>query len=82
MLLFGYITLLKMSNNIYISREVHKHLASHFQQDQPGSKFYCESPEDLLEEGMRLFPGIFQEAKPDNDAPGPVFAPSAALTRK
>lgn len=55
------------TSSIYISPEVHEHLATHFRQDLPGSKFYSESPEDLLEEAMRLFPKIFREAKPDDD---------------
>ncbi len=54
-------------NRIYISLEVREHLVSHFQQDLPGSKFYCESPEDMLEEALRLFPETFHEAKPDAD---------------
>ena len=54
-------------NNIYVSHEVRSHLATHFLQDLPGSKFYSESPEDLLEEAMRLFPETFREAKPDDD---------------
>ena len=52
---------------ITIPSEVKKHLASHFQPDLPGSKFYSESPEDLLEEIMRLFPESFHDAKPDAD---------------
>ena len=54
-------------NKIHISPEVRSHLATHFQQDLPGSKFYSESPEDLLEEAIRLFTMIFREAKPDED---------------
>lgn len=54
-------------NRITISPEVRSHLATHFLQDLPGSKFYSESPEDLLEEAMRLFPETFREAKPDDD---------------
>lgn len=53
--------------HITISPEVRSHLATHFQQNLPGSKFYSESPQDLLEEAMRLFPNTFREAKPDND---------------
>ena len=53
--------------HITISQEVREHLASHFLQDLPGSKFYSESPEDLLEEAMRIFPKTFREAKPDDD---------------
>lgn len=52
---------------ICISPEVHEHLATHFRQDLLGSKFYSESPDDLLEEAMRLFPESFCEAKPDDD---------------
>lgn len=52
---------------IHISPEVRQHLAPHFRQDLPGSKFYCQSPEDLLDEAMRLFPETFREAKPDDD---------------
>lgn len=55
------------NKKIIISPEVREHLAIHFQQDLPGSKFYCESPEDLLEEALRLFPNVFKEAKPDYD---------------
>ena len=54
-------------NRINISPEVRSHLATHFQQDLPGSKFYSESPEDLLEEAMRLFSCTFRDAKPDDD---------------
>ena len=53
--------------HITISQEVRPHLATHFQQDLPGSKFYSESPEDMLEEAMRLFPESFRDAKPDDD---------------
>ena len=52
---------------IQITPEVRAHLTTHFQQDVPGSKFYSESPEDLLEEAIRLFPKVFRETKPDND---------------
>ena len=52
---------------ITITSEVKSHLASHFQQSLPGSKFYSKSPEDLLEEAMRLFPKTFHEAKPEDD---------------
>lgn len=56
-----------MMKTIKISPEVRKHLATHFQQDLPGSKFYSKSPEDLLEEAVRLFPDTFRKAKPDDD---------------
>lgn len=52
---------------INITSEVRSHIASHFQQDLPGSKFYYESPEDLLGDAKRLFPDKFCDAKPDDD---------------
>lgn len=52
---------------ITISPEVRVHLATHFQQELPGSKFFCSSPEDLIEKAMHLFPEKFREAKPDGD---------------
>lgn len=57
----------KNDKTIIISSDVRKHLVTHFQQGLPGSKFYSNSPEDLLEEAMRLFPKIFHNAKPDDD---------------
>ena len=54
-------------NRINISPEVRVHLATHFQQELPGSKFFCSSPEELIEKAMRLFPEKFHEAKPDSD---------------
>lgn len=50
---------------IKVSSEVRAHLASHFLQDLPGSKFYAESPEDLLNMAQQLFPETFSNAKPD-----------------
>ena len=52
---------------IGISSEVRRHLAVHFFQELPGSKFYSESPEDVLEDAMQLFPNAFREATPDDD---------------
>ena len=52
---------------INVLDENRSHLATHFQQGQPGSKFYSESPKGLLEEAMRLFPETFRKAKPDDD---------------
>ena len=54
-------------NRINISPEVRVHLATHFQQELPGSKFFFSSPEELIEQAMRLFPEKFHEAKPDSD---------------
>ena len=48
-------------------KDVREHLATHFQQDLPGSKFYAKSPEDLLNMAQQLFPEIFSNAKPDAD---------------
>lgn len=56
-----------MKKTIKITSKVREHLAAHFQQDLPGSKFFCTSPEDLLEEAMQLFPEKFRYAKPDDD---------------
>ena len=55
------------SFSVGISSDVRNHLIPHFRQDLPGSKFYCDSPEKLLEEAARLFPSKFSEAKPDDD---------------
>lgn len=52
---------------ISITPDVRLHLAPHFQQDFPGSKFYCQSPEELLESALRLFPDTFKNAMPDDD---------------
>ena len=57
----------KAKPKIFISPEAREHLALHFQQNLPGSKFYSESPEDLIKESMRLFPEVFCEVKPDVD---------------
>ena len=56
-----------VKRKIVISKEVRSHLASHFQQDQLGSKFYATSPEALLKKAQRLFPEQFDEAIPDED---------------
>ena len=56
-----------MCKRIHFSSKVHEHIATHFQQNQLGSKFFSDSPEELLEEAMCLFPEIFREAKPDDD---------------
>ncbi|MCR5851427.1 MAG: hypothetical protein K6G92_12095 [Bacteroidaceae bacterium] len=52
---------------IEISQEVRSHLARHFRQDVPGSKFYAVSPEELLEQALQLFPEQFIKAKPNSD---------------
>lgn len=53
--------------SIIISPEVHEHLAPHFNSDLPGSKFYDNSPEELLEKAIRLSPEKFRETQPDDD---------------
>lgn len=52
---------------IRIRNDVRSHLATHFSQDLPGSKFYEESPDRLLDEAQQLFPEIFHNAKSDVD---------------
>lgn len=54
-------------NKIIISKEVLAHLATHFLQDQPGSKFYSQSPNEFLDEAIEFFPKVFDEAIPDSD---------------
>ena len=59
-----------MRNNkfkVFISSDTRFHLTSHFQQDLPGSKFYCDSPESLLDMAQQTFPETFCNAKPDGD---------------
>lgn len=53
--------------SIRISPDTRSHLALHFQQDSPGSKFFCHSPEELLDKSMVLFPEKFSNATPDDD---------------
>ena len=52
---------------INISHDVRSHLATHFLQDLPGSKFFFDSPDDLLNMAQLLFPKDFSNAKPDAD---------------
>lgn len=53
--------------SISISSQTREHLAPHFHQELPGSKFYCQQPENLLEEAMRLFPEQFRQNRPEAD---------------
>ena len=55
------------TSNIQIFPDVRQHLAPHFQQDLLGSKFYADSPDELLEKAQRLFLETFSDAKPDSD---------------
>ena len=52
---------------IKITKDARQHLAAHFLQDLPGSKFFSKSPEDLLEKAMQLLPEKFCETKHDDD---------------
>lgn len=54
-------------NRIRISNEVRSHLALHFQQELPGSKFFADSPDVFLNLAQQLFPKVFSSAKPDYD---------------
>lgn len=56
-----------MNNKIVITPDVRQHLATHFSQDLPGSKFYAKSPRELLDRAMALFPNRFHMAEPDSD---------------
>lgn len=53
--------------SIIIAPSVREHIMNHFGKDQVGSKFYCDSPEELLGDIMRLFPNEFKEVIPDDD---------------
>ena len=52
---------------IKISNDVRQHMMTHFSQDLPGSKFYAESLEALLEMVQQTFSEEFEQAKPDVD---------------
>ena len=54
-------------NKVRISKEVREHLATHFQQELPGSKFYADSPDGLLGKAVALFSEVFSNAQPDAD---------------
>lgn len=56
-----------LSSSIKISQEVRKHLATHFQLELPGSKFFCSSLEELLDKATTLFPNKFCNAEPNAD---------------
>lgn len=55
------------SKKIIILNDTREHFALHFQKNFPGSKFYCESPEALIELAQQQFPNAFENAKPDID---------------
>ena len=56
------------NKKVIISPEAREHMmATHFQHDLPGSKFYSSSPDILIEEAKRLFPDTFSNAKPNSD---------------
>lgn len=53
--------------NIIITPSVSEHIKNHFGKELVGSKFYYNSPEELLGDSMKLFPNEFSGAKLDND---------------
>lgn len=55
------------TKRIIVLDETREHLALHFQRNLPGSKFYCESPDALIELAKQQFPNAFKNAKPDAD---------------
>ena len=54
-------------NSPTISPEVREHLAPHFGSQLPGSKFYEESPDRMLERLTETFPDAFIYSRPDVD---------------
>ena len=59
-----------MCNNIqpiHITEEVRSHLSTHFSAEGPGSKFYADSPESIINEAVQLFPEKFRNVKMDPD---------------
>lgn len=58
---------MNMIGNIKVTDEVREHLSAHFSQEQPGSKFFCDSPESVIKTAMLQAPEKFQNALPDSD---------------
>ena len=54
-------------NRPFISHEVREHLASHFGTTLPGSKFYSNSPDLMLERLIQTFPDAFMYSRADAD---------------
>lgn len=52
---------------IRIPDSILDHLSLHFRSELPGSKFYLDSPRDVLDRAMDLFPEKFQNAIPEPD---------------
>lgn len=52
---------------IKISNDVRQHLATHFQKDLTGSKFYCDSPKALIDLAQQRFSEVFEQTQPDAD---------------
>lgn len=52
---------------IKISNDVRQHLILHFQRQHLGSKFYGDSPESLIDMAQKIYPEVFEQAKPDTD---------------
>ena len=59
--------MMDMIDRILITDEVRGHLSAHFGRELPGSKFFSDSPESLLDSAMRLSPETFRNAVPDPD---------------
>lgn len=67
-----------MGNRVFVSKvdpsvgitlddAVREHLRRHFDGDLPGSKFYAQSVEELLQVALDRFPHAIASAQPDDD---------------
>lgn len=56
-----------MIDCIIVTDEVREHLSTHFRRALPGSKFFSDSPEAVLDAAMSVSPEKFQNASPDSD---------------
>lgn len=56
-----------MIDRITVTDRVRAHLSTHFSPELPGSKFFSDSPEAVIESAMRLCPEKFREAVADPD---------------
>lgn len=53
--------------SISISDAVRQHISTHFDKISPGSKFYFDSPEAVLQQAMKSFPVKFTDAVAGSD---------------
>lgn len=51
--------------SIYMSEETKKHMQRHFNSDIPGSKFFFDSPENLMQAIVDSYSGIIRKAECD-----------------